>query len=60
MSYDPKDYQVDARSLASGVLLAAVVLCGIALASLDLHGTVQAGWSAMADDLDPQKETQCS
>ncbi|EJT06204.1 hypothetical protein [Rhizobium sp. CCGE 510] len=60
MSYDPKDYHVDARSLCSGMLLVAVALCGIALASLDFHGTVQAGWSAMAGEMASGKVTQCS
>ncbi|NEJ74499.1 hypothetical protein GR197_28895 [Rhizobium phaseoli] len=60
MSYDPKDYHVDALSLGSGVLLVAVVLRGMALASLDLHGTVQAGWSAMAGEMGSVKVTQCT
>ncbi|ARM91948.1 hypothetical protein RHEC894_PD00444 (plasmid) [Rhizobium sp. CIAT894] len=60
MSYDPKNYHVNARSLGSGVLLVAVVLSGMTLASLDLHGTVQAGWSAMAGEMGSAKVTQCS
>ncbi|AIC29785.1 hypothetical protein IE4771_PB00050 (plasmid) [Rhizobium etli bv. mimosae str. IE4771] len=60
MTYDPSHYHIDARSLGSGLLLVAVILCGMALASLDPHGIVQASWSAMAGEMASVKVTQCS
>jgi len=50
MSYDPKDYHFDARSVGSGWLLVALIFCCIGIMSLDMRETMQAGWTAMAGD----------
>lgn len=60
MSYNPKDYHIDTRSLGSGLLPVVVVLCGMGLASMDLNGTVQRGWAAMAGEMHLERIVQCS
>lgn len=60
MSYDPRDYHVDARTLVSGFLLVALAFCGMSAASMDLPGTVQNGWIAMASEHDFWTVVHCS
>lgn len=50
MPYNPNDYHVDTRKLISGFLLVAFVFCGPGGASVDLPGTMQHGWTAMAGE----------
>ncbi|MBB3444487.1 hypothetical protein [Rhizobium sp. BK379] len=60
MSYDPKDYHFDLRSVGSGWLLAVLIFCGMGVASVDLHGTVQAGWTAVARETPSKTVVQCT
>jgi len=59
MSYNPQDYHVDAGMVVSGILLAALVFFGMGIASMDLSGTMQIGFTAMAGDTQSGSVTQC-
>jgi len=59
MSYNPRDYHLDARTVVFGFLLVAIVFCGMGVASLDLPGTVQNGWNAMAGERHSGTTIQC-
>ena len=59
MSYNPQDYHVDAGTVVSGILLAALVFFGMGIASMDISGTMQNGFTAMAGNTHSGSVTQC-
>jgi hypothetical protein len=60
MSYDPRDHHFDSRSVGSGWLLAILIFCGMGVATVDLRGTFQAGWTAVARETPSKTVVQCT